>query len=1453
MGSSALHRVLVLFASLIAMPATAWDQAESTILLNGLDSAAGVKLSWGTELPETRIEVNTDRRFVSEGAASLHLASRGGKQAGRRYYAGIRIPLQAVVLDGRSLMLDCWTSRPAATQAIYVRLYGAKNRKLADWTNWSQPFRHSPRLTIRLDLGLDRDGFEWSSQGIQGHEEEPIEAVEIIIGTQDAGAALDLYVDNLRLTTARYQPFTRIRTPKRLYRQVPLVQNGQAVSTIIVPDLPEYLELAARLRSRIQELSGAKLPLLRASQATRPQIAATESIFLGNVANNRAMTELYALLYTPVDDSYPPGDGYLVHTVHDPWGTGHGALVLGASSLPGARKAVEALLKTLQPGRDLILPKLNLFELGAAETRAALRLSQPAADRAIRAELEQARRLFQSGGHRTVAGRMADLGFQYARTGNDLAARLYKELAVAWYESYQAKPPIYGGPWGMDMDFHLMEILPAWDLVEESPALSDDDRMRVTRILYEFITTDVVRKASGALQSTQVRNNHTTFPALGLFYAGRYFAQGYGCPEADHWLDVARACFTLQARAAKPYENCNGYGWLVPYHTMRYSLATGDSAYFDNGNVRFQADYAILTMDNLGYQVPYGDTGSYQCWWSELPFLRGAEFYHRDGRWAWTLEKKLAVHPDSTRFQYACRVTPKEPADLLGARAIPLDKMYWETFAGPQTIPLEKTVDKVVMRASFAPDRQYLLLDGLSNGGHMHFDGNSISRITDRGRIWLADNDYIRSLPKFHNSVLVFKDGEASTLPPYCELEALADGARFGIAQTVVRNYAGVDWHRSILWGKERFFLVLDELTAREAARYDFHGLWHTVGEARLAGRNLQVEQQGPRMCIKSLPGPRLRLTDDVELGKNWVGYAFAAPVVRRLREVQSASLAVGDHAALANLLYTSDAADPREFEIIPVGAVREAGGATDAWAARAVIVRANGKDMLAGVGEPDQSREVLPGVRIAAKAFLLGESHGLAACATLISCGDRALRSTRPLNVELSDGRIELSASAPARVELLGGWDRPVATGGVVRITAEGGKTLLELSAGKSTISTGDTITLPGLSRKLAAVPLPAAAQATPTEDVAVMGSKLQWSFRPGGEAILALAVGDLDGDGRDQVIVASDHNRAYCLGSDGARRWQFATQGPVTTAAVADFEHGKPKTVVIGSEDCHVYALDPSGKLQWSFAMPTYKNPGRVRVLFAADLNGDGSDAVIAGGDNWRYYALDRHGRELWHYESVHPSTAGAAADLDGDGRKEILCGTAYYWWHCADAGGNRRWQYSTKMPHATVALSARRDGSKQRVAIFGAEDGSLHVLDAAGNLLWKASVGDEVTAAVAADFRGQRRDDIVAASLSFNVVAFDTAGRRLWRRNLDDAVLSLAVADINGDGRPEIIAGCDDGRIVVLDGRGRTLVEYRAAAAVSGLTTARTAAGPAVIARTTAGEVLAVSFQPPSRRGD
>jgi outer membrane protein assembly factor BamB len=1437
----------------ILAASTAWPQTadpEGTILLAGLESKAGLQLTWSKSCVLSRIEINADRRYISQGAASLHLTAQSGDKAGTSYYAGVMIPLEPADADARTILLDCWTSTPQATQAVYVRLYGPDRKIVASWNHWQSPFQRGPQLQIALNQGQGRQGFTWEEKMAAGRPANPISAVEIVIGTRAAGARFDIYLDNLRMTDERHRPFTAVSRAKKLFPDTVLVEGGQGRAVVVVPPDPAYRALAEKIARRVEELSGARLAIISPEAATPRELARVNSIVLGNVCNNRALLPLYALLYTPVDDFFPSADGYLVHSVHDPWGTGRNVIVVGASTAAGAARAVDALLATCRRDPDLVLPKLTLYQCDAQQTQAMEAGNKRLSDADIARQVELAKQDFARGGHRSVADRMARLGWEYVRWGNEMRAKLYKELALAWYASYAAKPPIYGGPWGMDMDFHLMEILPAWDLLEESPALGDEDRLRVTKVLYEFVTTDVVHKASGALHSTKVRHNHTTFPALGLFFAGNYFKNGYHALEADQWLEIAQACFTLQAQAAKPYENCNGYGWLVPYHTMRYALATLDFRYFDNGNVRREADSAILTMDNLGYQVPFGDTGSYQCWWTEIPFLRGAAFFHRDGRYAWALEKKAAAHRDQALYQYACKVEAQEPTDLLGVRALPLDRMYWESLNGPATIPLEKAVDKVVMRASFDPSRQYLLLDGLSNGGHMHYDGNSISRITDRGRIWLADNDYIRSLPKFHNSVLVFKDGQAATIPPYCELEAVADGRQFGAAQTTVRNYAGVDWQRTILWNKERFFLVLDDLAAREPADYDFHCLWHTVGKAELTGAGLAVAQQGPRMFIKNGPGADLHLSDNIELGKNWNGYAFAEPVVHSLRQVRSARLAAGGHAGFANLIYTTGEESPREYSI----------GGQDH---RQVTVTGSGETLVAGIGQPGQPREIVPGLRIAARAFLVGPRAAFAADARSFCWRNFALQADRPVQLELCDGQIQVGCTSATELTISAAGREPTWKGPVRRTRSAQGTWVAELNAGQSSVAFETPLVLSDWEKAIDSTRRQTQASGpTAAPTAKLRAGKVLWSFRPPSapvppakaaatgkdvDRLLSITAGDLDGDGRDEVLAGSAKNNLWCLDAGGRPRWKFAAAGPITTTVVARLDRSKQKTAVAGSEDCKVYALTPEGRLRWSFEMPYYKAAGRVRVLLAADINADGYDEIIAGGDNWRYYALDRGGRELWHYESVHPSSAAAVADLDGDGKLETLCGTVYYWWHCAGPDGTRRWTFSAKGPHATVALAANLEGKGPRAAVFGSEDGTLHVLDHRGRLLWEQNVGDEVTGALAIDLDGDGRDEIVATSMAFSVIALDGSGKRRWRTNLGAPILSLAAADLDGHGRKMLIAGCENGAIFVLDCAGRSIGRFRAPGAVLALVPAQLKPGPRrqILARTLDGSVTAIEW--------
>ena len=194
------------------------------------------------------------------------------------------------------------------------------------------------------------------------------------------------------------------------------------------------------------------------------------------------------------------------------------------------------------------------------------------------------------------------------------------------------------------------------------------------------------------------------------------------------------------------------------------------------------------------------------------------------------------------------------------------------------------------------PDAAYLLLDGLSNGGHKHLDGNSLPRLTLFDRIWLADNDYFKAPVKFHNSITVFRDGESAAIPPYAELLAAGESPRYGYSRTRLADYAGVDWTRTIVWLKpQQAFVVLDQLTALSDDEYQFRTLWHGVGAAKLSDDGLLLTQKGPSLWIQMAPGPVLELHDDAELGANWSGYAHADPVVRSLQAVATVKLAKGD------------------------------------------------------------------------------------------------------------------------------------------------------------------------------------------------------------------------------------------------------------------------------------------------------------------------------------------------------------------------------------------------------------------------------------------------------------------------------------------------------------------------------------------------------------------------------
>src|SRR5690606_17732943 len=291
------------------------------------------------------------------------------------------------------------------------------------------------------------------------------------------------------------------------------------------------------------------------------------------------------------------------------------------------------------------------------------------------------------------------------------------------YKDFQKGREQYGGPWGMDADFRLPLLMPAWDLVEEAPIFSDEERLQITHIFGQFVE-DAVPHAADAVKHRRTRHHHWTFAALGLLFSAQYFGKYYGVREADDWLYVADECFVPQCHSARSHENSNGYQWLTLSHALTYALARPYPAFFDEGHVRTICDLALVSLDNLGWQASYGDTNNIDGWGTEFPILAAAAWYYRDGRYAWTLQR-TAYDPGfgigvRGLGAYRADVEPVEPSELTGVVWLPLDRTFYESFDGDTVLPWAAAYDKVAFRRDFAPQSEYLLLDGMAVGGHKH-------------------------------------------------------------------------------------------------------------------------------------------------------------------------------------------------------------------------------------------------------------------------------------------------------------------------------------------------------------------------------------------------------------------------------------------------------------------------------------------------------------------------------------------------------------------------------------------------------------------------------------------------------------------------------------------------------------------------------------------------------------
>ena len=1099
----------------------------------------------------------------------------------------------------------------------------------------------------------------------------------------------------------------RIETLKEMHLNTDLREGAE----IVAPSDPDWAPLSRRLQEMVRAHAGVELRIVDpAGLAPLPE--GRHRVLLGNAMVNDSIMALYRRQFAFLDDYYPGGDGYAIRTVHNPENCGWNVLLVGASRVEGAVSALEVLEGVLEKTRG----RLGYTNLARSDSHDALLPKMTPEAFRVRAEAG-----FQGNAGRGPIEQGVTMGLVHHFTNDPNCARMFRDV-LFYYEDLVRNR--YGGEWCFE---HMLFIYAwtwrlfyVWDLIEESDAFTDADRLRMTNLLWGLThyVAGLGYFAGEEPPPLEIRQNHPTFAGLSMSFSAGYFKAYYGVEDFEKELRFCHAIFEGQADCYKPNDDGGGggYCWLVPNHQMTYDLRRDDFRYMEGGHLREIADYAILITDNLGSPVGFGDVGAYGARRNASPGVTStlckAAWYYNDGRYLWALDWMGGA----PRHDCFYKSVPKRVAGHMAGIAIaPFNRpLYeWTQRHGPggANVPAGEAFDKLTLRGGFEEEDLYLLLDGTSTFAHGHEDGNSIERLTWKGRMWLAETDYIWKRPKHHTSVVSICDGESTEMPSLVALKWAEDFGNAAFTRTVVPDYNGMDWTRDIFWLKGKFLLVADSLKLLRDADYDLRCLWRTLGKVRMDGRGLTVEQQGVFFRIQnaddsdvSLETEEARVTGQDPYG----GYPYADGPIQIFKQRKRIHAQAGNVERYFNLMVAGSDAEVNAFRMERVGEG---------------LVRIQGPDGPVDFSVSEDGVQVggLPGDSRAEHdriQFLETDGSGspythrrVPAENRFVPMGEPALRAVWAMDagseVRCVDvkGQSIAAGTAGGKVVLLDPVGQPLWT--------------RETDAEVRTVHH----TVPVIGRLMAGG---RDCALTLFDEEGAVRWRREFIRSHGRDQIVnAVRTADLDGDGRTEVVVATDGWLVWALGPDGQEIWQRQIEHHAARSlVVGDVDGNGKQEILVGTEYYTSNMLEADGTIRW-----TMRGGPCFTALALLDLDGDGVKESVYGSMDGNVYAVDStSGKPLWTANLGDDVRHGAVV-----GRTGFAAGSESGNVALLNPGGEQRWRRDL---NAAVTGLVLLDGGDEELIAAGTSEGWIVLLSIEGEVVGNHRMDGGVTALAALD---------------------------------------------------------------------------------------------------------------------
>ncbi|MHC4743767.1 MAG: hypothetical protein ACYS8Z_17770, partial [Planctomycetota bacterium] len=635
---------------------------------------------------------------------------------------------------------------------------------------------------------------------------------------------------------------------KDLHIATEFVSRGKPNITIIVPASGIYTEQAKSIQEHIVELAGVQVPIASDDSPVGTVPVNGHLLVLGNRSTNKTISRLYNRYYSLLDLRYPGQGGYVVRTLHNPFGNGKNVIFVGGSELAGVDAAVDTLIAQL--GKANVSSEDTLSIGWLAEIKIGNGTGIPTDLREF--ETWEASEGYGSIGYfgwNSISKRMA----MYYMTGDSFHAREFirlafpdrnalRELDEIDGERIENKSAPLSGPYHYNA--HMMILF--WDLIEESPVFSDEERLRVTNAFSEQLNH---RKGEGIYGRTTppagVGSRHGQWSAISLYCLGRYFQKDYPDPIWQHCVESAILHFKPLHKHAWVSGESDNLFW---YNTgiapvLTYLLLTEDRKPVENG--------VLGTLLRGQEMLISGRRSDWALRSASVGYLHKAAYLMQDGRY---VHYRQRTGVDANVFRLGQSFWPEKhleaqpPKDLVGKWSINrLPEPMWR--ARKSGLELGESFLFGSIRTTSDASGDFILIDGFNGASRNPYHTFAILELRLDGRTLLKG---------YGNQLLTRADGLVEPhIPMDAGLKYHTVVGRTASVSTEVAKAFYCSWRRTLAQREQRYALVVDDLKFRtDSDNLEIQIQWETERAAKtFADGHIEfdavTEVQGQRAQVR--------------------------------------------------------------------------------------------------------------------------------------------------------------------------------------------------------------------------------------------------------------------------------------------------------------------------------------------------------------------------------------------------------------------------------------------------------------------------------------------------------------------------------------------------------------------------------------------------------------------------